>query len=59
VSTVNDTVQPARRLQLALDPTTPAEEHVFQALLYHLTEPELAVLANMAERRGRRDRWPS
>jgi hypothetical protein len=48
---------PARRLQLALDPTTDAEEHVYQALLYHLTEPELGVLAHMVEQ-ARRDRWP-
>ena len=57
--TVDNTLQPARRLQLALDPTTAAEEHVYQALLYHLSEPELAVLANMVERQVHRDRWPS
>ncbi|HET6727876.1 MAG TPA: hypothetical protein VFG96_00555 [Jiangellaceae bacterium] len=55
---MNDNLPPARRLQLALDPITDAEEHVYQALLYFLTEPELAVLANMVEL-ARRDRWPS
>ena len=49
---------PARRLQLALDPVTDAENAVYQALLYHLTDAELGVLANMVEQ-ARRDRWPT
>jgi hypothetical protein len=55
---VNDNLPPARRLQLALDPITDAEEHVYQALLYHLTDAELATLAHMVEQ-AHRDRWPS
>lgn len=49
---------PARRLQLALDPITDAEQSVYQAILYHLTDDELEVLAHMVEQ-ARRDRWPS
>ena len=55
---MNDTVPSARRLQLALDPTSDAEQQVYQTLLYHLTDAELGVLAHMVEQ-ARRDRWPS
>jgi hypothetical protein len=55
---VENTVPPARRLQMALDPSTIDEQRVYQALLRHLTDAELGVLARMVEQ-ARRDRWPT
>ena len=55
---MNDNVPNARRLQLALDPISDAENSVYQALLYHLTDAELGTLAHMVEQ-ARRDRWPT
>jgi len=55
---MGDTLPNGRRLLLALDPVTDAEEQVYQALLYHLTEAELGLLVHMVEQ-ARRDRWPT
>jgi len=55
---VNDTVPPAQRLHLALDPTTDQERAVINALTYSLTPIELGVLARLVEKVAR-DRWPS
>ena len=55
---MSNTLPNGRRLLLALDPITDPEQQVYQALLFHLSEAELATLAHMVEQ-ARRDRWPS
>ena len=55
---MEDNVPPADRLAAALDPISPEEHAVVNALTYHLTPTELGVLAHMVEQ-ARRDRWPT
>ena len=55
---MNDTVPPARQLELALDLITDAERHVYHALLYHLSDAELG-RAGAYVKQVHRDRFPS